>query len=216
MFSTEDKMKKLAKNISFFVFLFLYATSLLIAQDSFSIAEDTEVNIEGSSTLHAWKAVVGKVDGTLVPDSKFAKMKLKEGSALGTVSLKFEVATIDGGRGDTMNDKIKNALKNDTSPYIEFKAAEPATIVSIIDKSSNKFKAVSKGSLSMAGVTKPVEIELEGEFIDQETIKFTGAREMKMSDFDIEKPSAMFGTIVAGDDIKINFNLVFSNKTTKS
>lgn len=209
-------MKKLAKNISLFTFLFLCSTSLLFAQESYSISEDTEVNIEGSSTLHAWKAIVGKVEGNLMPHSKFAKMKIKEGAEVGVVSLKFEVATIDGGRGDTMNDKIKNALKNDTSPFIEFVAKEPAKIVSIAGDSENKFNVISKGDLSMAGVTKPIEINLIGEFVDKNTIKFTGAQEMKMSDFDIEKPSAMFGTIVAGGDIKINFNLVFSNKLTKS
>ena len=197
---------------SFSILLFINAN----AQDSFTLASGTEVNIEGSSTLHAWKAIVNQVEGKLLPNSKFAKMKLKEGADVGTVSLKFEVNTIDGGRGETMNDKIKNALKAETSPYIEFAGSEAAKISSITEKGSNTFTVSSKGNLSMAGVTTPVVIMLEGTYTDENTIHFKGAYEMKMSDFDIEKPSAMFGTIVAGDDIKINFDLIFSNKTNKS
>ena len=197
-------------------FLFTISSITVFSQSgTFNLTSDTEVNVEGSSTLHSWKTVVNNVEGELVAGNKFAKMKLKEGEEVGTVSLKFEVASMDGGRGDAMNDKITNALKASEAPFIEFTSTEPAKINSITNKTENTFTILSKGDLSMAGKTQPVEIELEGKYIDENTIEFTGKREMKMSDFDIEQPSAMFGTIVAGDDITINFNLQFSNSTNK-
>ncbi|MEM1137404.1 MAG: YceI family protein [Bacteroidota bacterium] len=207
-------LKSLSKVLLFSFFLFHF-TITFSQSNNFKITSDTEVNIEGSSTLHSWKAVVSNVEGELMAGNKFAKKKLKEGEEVGIVSLKFGVETIDGGRGDTMNDKIKKALKSSESPYIEFKSTKPAIVKTIINKADNTFNIVSKGELTMAGISKPVEIELEGKYIDASTIQFTGKRDMKMSDFDIEQPSAMFGTIVAGDDITINFNLLFSNTTNK-
>ncbi|UZR96033.1 YceI family protein [Chondrinema litorale] len=198
------------------LFFFNIATIGVFAQSgTFKLTSESEVSVDGSSTLHSWKTAVNTVEGELQAGNKFAKMKLKEGEEVGTVALKFEVASMDGGRGDAMNDKITNAFKASENPYIEFKSTEPAVISSITNKVDNIFLITSKGELSMAGKTQPVEIQLEGKFIDANTIQFTGKREMKMSDFGIEQPSAMFGTIVAGDDITVNFDLKFSNTTNK-
>ena len=42
------------------------------------------------------------------------------------------------------------------------------------------------------------------------TIKIKGEKVIKLQDYDIEPPSAMFGQIVVGDEVVVKFDLVFA------
>ncbi|MEL6194250.1 MAG: YceI family protein, partial [Bacteroidota bacterium] len=54
---------------------------------------------------------------------------------------------------------------------------------------------------------KEVEISLSGKLLDQ-AFTFEGEYAMKMSDFGITPPSAMFGQIQTDDDVLVKFSLV--------
>ena len=49
------------------------------------------------------------------------------------------------------------------------------------------------------------------EVVSPTSIRFTGEQEMLMSDFGIDPPTAVFGTVRSADEIVIRFDVTFSN-----
>ncbi|WP_020528818.1 YceI family protein [Flexithrix dorotheae] len=187
----------------------LFFSIVSLAQSpNYKLKSDSKASVTGTSTLHDWTGEVNEMEGS-ASFSKSIVKKLKAGETIEGIELKFKVASIDGGRGDTMNNKIVKAFGDD-NPYIIFQSSEPAKITEVNDKTAGTFKIVSKGKLTMAGVSKDVEIELEGKKLDSGDFQFTGEKALKMSDYGMERPSAMFGQIVTGDDITAKFDLTFT------
>ena len=98
--------------------------------------------------------------------------------------------------------KITNALQAAAHPVISYQQNESA-VMSNIDDAGN-FTLTSKGILKMVGLEKAIEIEVMGQKTDNGMV-LKGSKPLKFSEFEIEPPSAMFGQIVCGDDIAVNF-----------
>ncbi len=175
----------------------------LFAQTAYTVqAEGSKVAVEGTSSLHSWTAAVNSFEGSAAFPGGFGQ---KTGESPGKVTLKFTVKSMDGGRGEAMNKKIMNALKQDSHPFIEFVSEGPLEVTA----SSQGFEVLAKGKLAMAGETREAGISLSAQPIDDGKFRFQGKHSMKMSAFNIEPPSAMFGQIVTGDEITVVFDLVF-------
>lgn len=174
---------------------------------SFQIDQEApaQVTVTGGSTLHDWTVTCGAVED--YPSS--LELLLKEGGAIETFAFSVEVKSMEGGRGSIMNTKILNALKAEEHPHIKYRQTAPAAI-SQVDSEGN-FKLVSKGILQMAGVEKEVSVNVEGIFKGG-VLSFKASHPMKMSDFEIEQPSAMFGQIQTKDDITVNFDFRYQLK----
>ncbi|MEZ5044534.1 MAG: YceI family protein [Saprospiraceae bacterium] len=198
------KNQKLSK--AFFSLSFLLGfTFLLSAQGTaYQIAEGSTTTIKGTSSFHDWAASVGEFSGQLQLSEAFNATKAKA-LKVEKIALSFQVASMDGGRGAAMNKKIFAALKSTEHPVISFDVAEAQ--VAAIQKTADGFTLDITGTLKMAGVAKPVSLSLKGMQSADGQLSFAGEYPMKMSTFDIEPPSAMFGQIVTGDDITIVFDL---------
>ena len=175
----------------------------LAAQNSYQLAgpEKGKVEVTGTSTLHGWKATAGEFGF-----SGGALSLNAEGTSIDSFRFHVQVESLDGGRGAAMNKKIRDAFNAEANPRIEYLQSEPAVVSAIAGDGT--FTVQSKGSLSMAGQTREIELELQGAKTD-EGVKISTVKEMKMSDFEIEPPSAMFGQIVCGDDIKVIIEMTY-------
>ena len=137
-------------------------TGFLFAQEhNYVLGEESKVFIEGTSTLHDWKAEVEEIEGGFHFSDSFFKKKIKVGSEAATADLKFVVESFESGRGATMNKKMRNALKNADHPHVTFTTSGPATVTQILDKDAGKYQLTAKGTLEMAGSSKEVEIVAE-------------------------------------------------------
>jgi hypothetical protein len=209
-------MKKLAAHGLFIALSLLFCSVPFFTYAQtvpYTALKDSKVSVDGTSTLSDWSAKVGETEGNLVLQPDFLKKTLRTGDGIVSVDLKFKVSTMDGGRGTTMNDKIYKALKETEHPYITFRNTTPVKIVSVKDARAGTFVIDARGDLSMGGVTKPVDIRLDAEKMPNGQLRFTGKKALAMTDFQIDPPSAMFGQIVTGDAITINFELVFDKAT---
>lgn len=194
-----------------FIGLFIHAT--FFAQNNYQLAPESSVTIHGASTLHDWKAAVPDYEGNIQITDDLLKKNLKEGAAVSKAVLKFNVETIDGGRGPSMNKKIKTALQSTEHPQIVFELSEPAKITTVSDKKTHQFIMQANGSLRIAGASQSVSLKIEGQRMENGNISLKTEQPLKMSDFKIEPPSAMFGQIVTKDDIRVVFDLVLSPKS---
>ncbi len=178
-------------------------TNLTIAQ-SYNLAADSskQITVTGTSTLHGWTVTAKEVQD--IPTT----LVITEQNTIDSFSFGVVVNSMDGGRGASMNKKITGALQAAEHPIITFQQSEPAAI-SEIDSDGN-FTLTSKGMLKMVGLEKAIEIIVNGKKTDNGLI-LKGSKPLTFSQFDIEPPSAMFGQIVCGDDIAVNFEFKYEN-----
>ncbi|MGB5437390.1 MAG: YceI family protein [Maribacter sp.] len=171
--------------------LLLFTSMLLIAQDSYTLSNESTLTVDGTSTLHDWTVTANTIQGALQSNAQ----------VFTTISFEVDVTSIVSTRGATMDKKTHNALKMEEHPKIVFSAREVA-----FSEGSDQHIT---GKLTIAGVQKDVVIvvaikESEGK------IQIRGNHKIILQDYDMEPPTAMFGSIVVGDEVTVNFDLIFA------
>lgn len=76
----------------------------------------------------------------------------------------------------------------------------------ITKQSDNKYKVSTVGNLKIAGVTKKTTLNMMLTIKDN-TANLTGEKTFKMTEYKIEPPKALLGTVTTGDEITIKFNV---------
>ena len=176
----------------------------LSVQKAYILSKGYTVIIHGSVSIHAWTETIEEVSGELVGSMN------GDGSAnLQSIRIVMEVRSIKSDMGSVMNSKTFKALKADADPEITFLLAIPAKLSQI----SPGGKAVSlKGSLTLAGVTHPVIMVIKSFKVVKDTMTFEGEQTIKMTDFGVKPPSALFGAMKTAPEITINFKTDFTVK----
>ena len=156
------------------------------AQDSYSLSQESKLTIDGISTVHSWTVAANSISGKLTTDANAPKK----------IQFDVDVAEIISERGPTMDNKMHAALKKDEHPKILFELQEVKNTTTLL------------GSLTIAGAKK--EVEIETEIVAEGTsIKLTGSKKITLQDFGMTPPTAMFGQIIVGDEVTVQFDLVF-------
>ncbi len=158
------------------------------AQERYELAAGSTLKIHGTSTAHDWTVVAQKMQGSLQ----------WEAGTIANLTFEVLVADIQSERGAAMNKKMHTALKMDAHPKVRF----------LCEKAKNT-DSVLLGTLGIAGVDRKVELNVDP-LLSKESIRFTGEKELVLQDFDMKPPSAMFGQIVVGDTVRVQFDLVFT------
>jgi polyisoprenoid-binding protein YceI len=100
-----------------------------------------------------------------------------------------------------MNNKAHEALKAKKHPSISFTQDKP------IEINKNQQNYFVPGQLTIAGKTNSVTIPVHLSWNEKNELKVTGDIELKMTDFDMEPPSVMFGSINTDDLVKVSFSI---------
>lgn len=188
-------------NIIAFALLIGFITNINAQETTKKVLLDIKlpsvVLIEGTSTLHDWESNVEKTEAQLVVNNL-------EDVTIETLNVKVDVLSIKSGK--KLMDKLTyKALKAKKYPNITFvfKKGE------IIGENEAFIDIKLNGDLTIAGVTKNVSVVTKINKLGN-TILLKGSHKLKMTDFGIDPPKALLGTIKTGDEITIKFNLKFS------
>jgi polyisoprenoid-binding protein YceI len=190
--------------------LFLIPVVLLVsadppAKDAFVLSRNYEVTIDGTSNLRDWEEKVGDVTGDLTA------VVNGDGSVdLSSIRIRMKVLSIKSDMGRLMDTKTYEALKAVTYPEILFTVSSPMRLVQVRDCQT---AILVKGELALAGVCKPVTMLVKTFEIRHGILSFEGSQRIKMSDYGVKPPSALFGTMRAGPEITIRFNTNFINQS---
>ncbi len=168
----------------------------------------SSMSIEGGSTVGSWDADVQIINAEFSIDLEALE---SNGSNPSTVfqlgSFTVPVENIDGdGRRLTRN--IHNYLNKDDHPEITFTMNSSE----IVEKGENGYKVEVNGVINAAG--KDHEVVFTADVMPTENGGFliNGKLPLKFSDFNIDRPSAMLGTVRADEDIEIHYNLVLMSR----
>lgn len=184
------------KRINLLIILLL-ALGYLQAQETYQL-RTAEISISGTSSLHDWTSQTTKLTAS-------GDLTVENGNLVDIPNLKVNipVTTITSEKGKIMDNKTYKALLSDEHPNITFKLQE----VQSIDTNGNDVNLKAKGLLTIAGKTKTIQLAVKAKADGKGGFQFTGSKALKMTDFGIDPPTALLGTLKTGDDITVAFNI---------
>lgn len=184
--------------------VFLLAGAVGPTRDLYLLSSEYTVTIDGTSNLRDWKESIDTVSGTME-----AQVNPDGSIGLNTIRICMKVMSIKSDMGRVMEKKTYEALKANAHPEIVFTLSTPVNLTPV----RNAGTAISvSGNLLLAGVSKPVTMLVKTFEISQGKLQFEGYQHLKMTDFGVRPPTALFGTMRASADITIHFKTNFINQ----
>ena len=172
-------------------------TSAVQAQTTYTATPGkSQVQVKGTSTVHEWESEVEDFTASLQATTENGSLTIQ------AIGFEAEVKSIKSGKR-IMDNKTKGALKEKDHPQITFNLTN--------QKEVSESEVTVAGDLTIAGVTKPVELTATY-VITNGTITVTGEYTLLMSDYGIDPPTAMMGTLKTGDEVTISFQLNLTDK----
>lgn len=179
----------------------LVAADTASAQSSYTIDSDSKFSIDGTSTRSDWTVEATEIEGTFEVNGDDAAP-----TGVSSGRLTVESANIKSGKSTIMDRLMHDALMVDEHPEISYELTEAEPTGATAEDGS--FSLTTSGKLTMTGTTRDVQIEVLATRLDDGKIRFTGSYPMKMSEFGMSPPTAMFGQLRTGDDITVHFDIV--------
>lgn len=184
----------------------------LFSQSTFRAHEDSRLWIEGKSNVNTFECMAQEyiAEATLseIPEEELINTPLPELTVEDNVAITVGIK-VDGfecGRS-RMNRDLKEALNSDEFPEITF-TLKNATTLTVPDETNNGFEIEVEGSLTVAGITREIAFRSQGYYLEDGRIRATGNKIIKMTDFNIEPPTALLGLVKADDDLRVRFDLI--------
>jgi polyisoprenoid-binding protein YceI len=193
-------MKTTGSHVILFMLFFSLAPNVL-AQTTYKVSDESKMIIKGTSTLHDWESDVTQLQGEAQVELKGQQPQFQQ------VDISIPVESIKSGKG-AMDKNTYKALEEEEYPNIQFSLNE----IESIDQKTIK----ATGDLTVAGNTQTVVVNAEYEIKSADQISLKGSHSLKMTDFGIEPPTAVFGTIKTGDEITIDYTLRMIKNTNKT
>lgn len=182
------------------ILLMLFAAQVSVAQTYNLNNASSELKIEGTSNIHDWEINAEKMSGKIAVETEGGQLIKME-------QIEFEVVAESLKSGKNGMDKnTYKALDTDKHPKISFKLSNVNNIDCI---SQTQCKVTVSGNLTIAGTTKPVELVFDTK-VNGNKITISGQETLKMTTFNVDPPTAVFGTIKTGDEVTVKYNAVFN------
>jgi polyisoprenoid-binding protein YceI len=169
-----------------------------------AVAPESKLWIEGTSNLHGWSCKATTLDAAVELDAATAtQVSVAPPKSLKRVQVKVPVKSIKCGHGG-MDDNLYKALKADDTPDISYIMA---TFDAAPGEAKDSFTLHTVGTLTIAGKENSLAMDVTATRMPDGTVKAVGVVPIKMTDYGIKPPTAIFGRLKTGDEVKINFEL---------
>jgi len=174
--------------------------------------QGTKVTIEGTSTIHDWTVEGSIIGGAFEVEAAFvADRSLKSVPSLRTkgvapsVDISIPVRSLKS-KYTKMDEIMQEAMRMKDNPKILYRCSE-MIVKGDVPPSGTPVKFDTKGELAIAGVTNQIDMEVTMERLENDTLKFSAAKPLKMTAFRITPPSPSIsgGLIKTGDDVTVRF-----------
>lgn len=186
-------MSKLFSTQTLISAVFVFMVQFSFAQKTFHLDAKPDLRVSGTSTLHDWEMPSSSATGTMVATEAAGKL-----TDIKSLSIDMPAESIKSGKKG-MDKKAYEALKTDKYKTVQFDLKSAS-------KTGDTWTLT--GIFTIAGVAKQVNIKAK-ESSTSGIYILSGSLTFKLTDYNIEPPKAMMGTIKTGDDVKISFTVKF-------
>ena len=160
-------------------------------------SQEGKITIKGTATIYGNWSCQGDADIQTTPGEALAPVPGFPGGVQSTL-VKVTVKNIECGDG-TMNKHMRKALKEKEFPEIQFHTNRYT-----LNENGDVVKAA--GELTIAGVTKPVELDASLVSVPDGGFRVEGKVDIEMPDYDVKPPSLLFGTLKVAPDVSIQYD----------
>ncbi|MGA9520394.1 MAG: YceI family protein [Myxococcaceae bacterium] len=160
----------------------------------------SRVWLKGDSSVRSFRCDAKSVD-TRLPGLAQAGSVEALSRAEVTGEVKILVFTLDCANR-TMNDHLQNALKMREHPQIALKVNS----VKLGERKGDAVNVIAKADLTISGQTRSIVLNA----VANETpsgLVLSGEHKLKMTDYGVQPPSLMLGTMKVKDDVTVGFEL---------
>lgn len=188
----------------------LLAATVLVAWSaqppvSYTIASTpNEMSVEGGSTVHDWSCPIESLGGSVKIDTAATEDGAPISGVTGTqVQVPVDAIQCDK---DTMNEKLREALQMNSYPEVYF-SLKDAQVSPLPDSGDAWFEVDATGELILAGERRQIDLPVQGRRLDDGALRLTGSHTIRLSDYDVDRPSAMLGTITVSEEVTVHFDV---------
>ena len=128
-----------------------------------------------------------------------------DGAVITSVVIEADLRTLESDQSFRDGALRTRGIETDTYPFATFVLTEPIPI-DVLPAGEETLSVVVEGTLDLHGVTNPVIIALEGQYVDG-LVVVVGSTEIALADYEIEKPTGF--RVLSIEDVGImEFQLV--------
>ena len=174
-----------------------------------SVAPESKIWIDGTSNLHDWSCKATSLEADVELDATAAaQLSTAAPKALKKVDVKIPVKSLHCNHGG-MDGNVYKALKAEDEPEISYIMA---TFEATAAEAKDTFTLKTVGTLTVAGKQNKIEMDVVATRLADGTVTAKGVVPIKMTDYGIKPPTALFGRLKTGDEVKVNFELTIGAK----
>lgn len=174
----------------------------------FVLTEESRVWVEGTSTIHDWSCEAEQFVGVLGVNA--ATDQTQPIAGVPKVEITISAKKLECGSGK-MNKKAHGALAVDEHSFIRY-TLESSDVRST--GADGWIELNTTGQLEIAGTERPVEMTVQAKPLGDGQFQFKGSLPLRMTDFDVDPPTALLGTLKTGDEIVVHFDVVAGSGAT--
>lgn len=184
------------------VVLVIFRPQSTHAQERSAFAAESTLKVEGTSNQSDWSVAADSLGGWMEFSTDSDGVPFIQ-----SVKLSVVVEEMSGGKGSIMDRLMLRTLKASEHGEITYELLEAETS-RVEGAAPDSFIIGTIGNLTIAGETHQIEMIVGVRMSELGPIVFSGSHEMKMSDFGMKPPTALFGALHTKDDIVIFFEMV--------
>lgn len=131
-------------------------------------------------------------------------------AVLSQARLPLRTTSLDCGN-KFMNEDMYNSLKVNEHPHIVIELLQALPLQGGALSQNNQWVDLTvQADITIGGVKRRLPVAVKAMRLDERRFRFTGSRDLLMTDFNIQPPSAMMGFIKVRNEIRIHMDLWIS------
>ncbi|TVQ66864.1 MAG: YceI family protein [Balneolaceae bacterium] len=164
--------------------------------------------IEGRSNISEFECQANQyfAEATIFDDSQREIEFLQNVDERVFLQVEIRVDGFECGKS-RMNRDLQEALKSAEFPEITF-LFDSATLLDTPPNEDEAFEIEVLGSLTVAGNRRDIQFVTRAYFLQEHRVRAIGKTTIRMSDFNVDPPTALMGLIKAEDELSVNFDLI--------
>lgn len=193
-----NKTTERKTGVSILALAIVFAALAAQGQDRYAQSGSSTISIAGTSTLHAWTMISKEA----LYDAAFETNGVGDPVRLTALTVSLPAESLKSGKA-AMDKNAYNALKTDAQKQIAFQ---------LVSSKMDGKSIQCVGKLKIAGTIKQIDLEVIYTILPGGALQCKGSKKIVMTDYNVEPPSFMFGSVTTGDEITVSFEVTLAPK----
>jgi hypothetical protein len=177
----------------------LFIQDLPAQSISYKSTDDAYVVVMGTSTLQDWELR----SETLLSEIVFGSENGDDIESLERLMFTLEKTSLESDQS-RLQRSAHSEMDAENHPQITFRASDGT-----VRRNGEEYRINATGDLTVSGVTRQVSVEATCINSGNEMV-CTGTENLRMTDFNIDPPTLMLGTIRTDDEVAVEFRIGYS------